>query len=100
MNLHKIYFVCQLQSYELQSKREYLVIILIMPERHFHFLSVVADRLQDGPAAWPQLRNESEGIIPFCLVDLVCSVGLVHLVLSQRKTKLYIGFGKLGLVAS
>ena len=34
-------------------KREYLVIILIMPELHFHFLSVVTDRLQDGPAAWP-----------------------------------------------
>ena len=31
-----------------------------MPERHFHFLSVVAARLQDGPAACPQLRNESE----------------------------------------
>ena len=42
---------------------EYLVIILIMPERHFHFLSVVADRLQDGPAAWPQLRNESESAV-------------------------------------
>ena len=39
---------------------EYLVIILIMPERHFHFLSVVADRLEDGPAAWLQLRNQSE----------------------------------------
>ena len=36
-----------------------MVIILIMPERHFLFLSVVADRLQDGPAAWPQLLNES-----------------------------------------
>ena len=36
----------------------------------------------------------------FCLVDSACSVGLVYLVLSQRKTKLYIGFGKLGLVAS
>ena len=34
-------------------EREYLVVILIMPERHFHFLSVVADRLQDGPTAWP-----------------------------------------------
>ena len=42
------------------NKREYLVNILIMHERHFHFLSVVADRLQDGLAACPQLRNESE----------------------------------------
>ena len=50
----------QILSNELKFKREYLVIILIMPERHFHFLSVVADRLQDGPSAWPQLRNESE----------------------------------------
>ena len=31
-------------------EREYLVTILIMPERHFHFLSVVGDRLQNGPA--------------------------------------------------
>ena len=30
-------------------KREYLVTIFIMPERPFHFLSVVAARLQDGP---------------------------------------------------
>ena len=42
------------------NKREYQVNILIMHERYFHFLSVVADRLQDGPAARPQLRNESE----------------------------------------
>ena len=42
------------------QKREYLVNILIMHERHFHFLSVVADRLQDGHAACPQLWNESE----------------------------------------
>ena len=41
-------------------KREYLVTSLIMPERHFHFLSVVADRLQDHPTAWPQLQKESE----------------------------------------
>ena len=33
------------------DKREYLVTILLMPERHFHFLSVIADRLQDGFAA-------------------------------------------------
>ena len=31
-----------------------------MPEWHFHFLSVVVVRLQDGPAACPQLRSESE----------------------------------------
>ena len=43
-----------------QKKKEYLVNILMMHERHFHFLSVVVDRLQDGPAAYPQLRNESE----------------------------------------
>ena len=40
-------------------KREYLVNILIMPKRHFHFHSVFADRLQDGPGAWSQLRIES-----------------------------------------
>ena len=32
------------------SKREYLVNILIMPKRHFHFHSVVVGRLQDPPA--------------------------------------------------
>ena len=42
------------------DKREYLVNILIMPEWHFHFLSVVAARLQDHPVACPQLRKESE----------------------------------------
>ena len=31
-----------------------------MHEQYFHFLSVDADRLQDGPAACPQLWNESE----------------------------------------
>ena len=36
------------------DKREYLVTSLIMPERHFHFHSVVADRLQDHPVVWPQ----------------------------------------------
>ena len=45
---------------EIQQTREYQVNILIMHERHFHFLSVVADRLQDSPAACPQLRNKSE----------------------------------------
>ena len=39
---------------------EYLVNILIMPERHFHFHSVVAARLQDHPVACLQLRKESE----------------------------------------
>ena len=37
-----------------------MVNILIMHERHFHFYSVVAGRLQDHPAAWPQLQKESE----------------------------------------
>ena len=31
-----------------------------MREQHFHFHSVVAGRLQDHPAADPQLWNESE----------------------------------------
>ena len=43
-----------------KDEREYLVNILIMHERPVHFLSVVADRLKDGPAFFPQLRNESE----------------------------------------
>ena len=30
-------------------EREYLVTSLIMPEQHFHFHSVVADRLQNHP---------------------------------------------------
>ena len=37
-----------------RPKREYLVNILIMHERHFHFLSVVAGWLPDGPAACTQ----------------------------------------------
>ena len=32
----------------------------MLAERHFYFHSVVASRLQDHPAAWPQLRKESE----------------------------------------
>ena len=44
----------------LDLKREYLVNILIMHERHFHFHSVVAGRLQDHPAACLQLWKESE----------------------------------------
>ena len=43
-----------------RNKREYLVNILIMPKRRFHFHSVVAARLQDHPVACPQLRKESE----------------------------------------
>ena len=43
---------------EIQQTREYLVNILIMHEQHFHFLSVVADRLQDHPTACLQLQNE------------------------------------------
>ena len=46
-----------------RPKREYLVSILTMHKRHFHFLSVVADRLQDGPAACLQLQNESESAV-------------------------------------
>ena len=38
----------------------YLVTSFIMPERHFHFHPVVADRLPDHSAALPQLRKESE----------------------------------------
>ena len=41
--------------------------ILIMHELHFPFLSVVADMLQDGPAACLQLRNESESDAPALL---------------------------------
>ena len=41
-------------------KKEYLVNILIMPERHFHFHSVVAARVQDHPVTCLQLRRESE----------------------------------------
>ena len=33
---------------------------LIMPERHLHFHSEVAARLQDHPVACTQLRKESE----------------------------------------
>ena len=61
-DLYEIFFDSQLRyllPYELRFQREYLVNILIMHERHFHFLSVVADRLQDGPEACPQLWNES-----------------------------------------
>ena len=39
---------------EIKQTREYLVNILIMHERHFHFLSVVAGWLPDGPAACTQ----------------------------------------------
>ena len=42
------------------DKREYLINILIMHKKHFHFLSVIADRLQNGPAACQELPNESE----------------------------------------
>ena len=31
-----------------------------MHARYFHFLSIVTDRLQDGPVACPQLRNVIE----------------------------------------
>ena len=55
----RIYMHCYINPIK-SNKREYLVNILIMPELQFHFLSVVADRLQDGPAAFPHLRNESE----------------------------------------
>ena len=33
-----------------------------MHERHFHFHSIVADTLQDHPAACPQLQKESESV--------------------------------------
>ena len=42
------------------NEREYLVNILIIPEQHFHFHSVVTAILQDHPVACPQLQKESE----------------------------------------
>ena len=39
---------------------KYLLNILITDGRHFHFHSVLTGRLQDHPAACPQVRKESE----------------------------------------
>ena len=58
------------------NKRESLVSILIMHEWRFHFLSVVADRLQDGPAACPQLWNESGS----CIIKMLTRYSLIYYV--------------------